>query len=278
MGNKTFRAFTPSLRWTAISDFAELSPKNKKPEKSLMEHLKRSGGRNSKGRMTSRRRGGGHKQNYRHIDFKRDKIGIDGRVVSIEYDPNRTARIALIEYTDKEKRYILAPVGLLVGMTVQNGPASEIQTGNALPLANIPLGTQVHNIEFAVGRGGQMVRTAGAYAILMAKEGLYAHIKLPSGEVRLVPIQCCATIGQIGNIDHENLSLGKAGRHRWMGYRPASRAVAKNPVDHPMGGGEGKSSGGRQPTSRNGQLAKGFKTRRKKKQTSKYIVSGRPRK
>ena len=277
MGNKTFRPYSPGIRWTTISDFAELSPRNKKPEKSLIESLKRSGGRNSHGRMTSRRRGGGHKRNYRIIDFKRDKVGVNGKVVSIEYDPNRSARIALIEYPDKEKRYILAPVGLKVGTTVSSGHGSEIQTGNAMPIQDIPLGTQIHNIELHKNRGGQMVRSAGGYAILMAKEGEYAHLKLPSGEVRLVRLDCFATIGQLGNIDHENLSLGKAGRHRWMGRRPASRAVAKNPVDHPMGGGEGKSSGGRHPTSRSGQLAKGFKTRRKKKQTSKYIVTGRPR-
>ncbi len=277
MGTKTFRPRTPSLRWTAISDFSELSPKHKKPEKSLMQSLKRSGGRNSFGRMTSRRRGGGHKKNYRLIDFKRDKRGVDGKIVSIEYDPNRTARIALVEYADKEKRYILAPVGLNVGAVVQSGPGSEIVTGNAMPIREIPLGAQIHNIELHKDRGGQIVRTAGGYATLMAKEGEFANVKLPSGEIRLIRLDCYATIGQIGNIEHENLSLGKAGRHRWMGRRPASRAVAKNPVDHPMGGGEGKSSGGRQPTSRNGQLAKGFKTRRKKKHTSKYIVTGRPR-
>ncbi len=277
MGIKTFRPRTPSLRWTAISDFSEISPKHKRPEKSLMESLNSSGGRNSHGRMTSRRRGGGHKRQYRIIDFKRDKEGIQGKVISIEYDPNRTARIALIEYSDKEKRYILAPVGLTVGMTVSSGPGSEIQAGNALPLSAIPLGTQIHNIEYRRNSGGQIVRSAGGYAILMAKEGPMASVKLPSGEIRLIPSGCYATIGQIGNIDHENISLGKAGRHRWMGRRPASRAVAKNPVDHPMGGGEGKSSGGRQPTSRQGQLAKGFKTRRKKKLSSQYIVSGRPR-
>lgn len=277
MGIKTFRPTTPSLRWTAISDFAELQPKNKKPEKKLLEALRKTGGRNAYGRMTSRRRGGGHKRHYRIIDFKRDKVGVDATVLSIEYDPNRTARIALLEYTDKERRYILAPVGLTVGMTVRSGSGSEIQAGNALPLQDIPLGTQVHNIELQAGCGGQMVRTAGGYAILMAKEGEFANLKLPSGEVRKVRVNCCATIGQIGNIDHENISLGKAGRNRWLGRRPASRAVAKNPVDHPMGGGEGKSSGGRQPTSRSGILAKGFKTRTKKKQTSQYIVSERPR-
>ena len=277
MGNKTFRPLTPSLRWTAISDFSEISPKNKRPEKSLIEALKSSGGRNSQGRMTSRRRGGGHKRYYRIIDFKRDKIGAAGKIVSIEYDPNRSARIALVEYTDKEKRYILAPAGLTVGAAVSSGPGSEIQVGNALPITEIPLGTQIHNIELHKGKGGQIVRTAGGYAILMAKEGEFANVKLPSGEVRLVRSDCYATIGQIGNIDHENISLGKAGRHRWMGRRPASRAVAKNPVDHPMGGGEGKSSGGRPPTSRSGQFAKGFKTRRKKKPTSQYIVTPRPR-
>lgn len=276
MGNKTFRSFTPSLRWTAISDFSELSPRHKKPEKSLTENLRSSGGRNSSGRMTSRRRGGGHKRNYRLLDFKRDKQG-DARVLSIEYDPNRTARIALVEYADKERRYILAPTGLTVGATVSAGPGSEIRAGNALPLSEIPLGTQIHNLELQPNRGGQIVRTAGGYAILMAREGAFAHVKLPSGEVRLVPVGCTATVGQIGNIDHENLSLGKAGRHRWMGRRPASRAVAKNPVDHPMGGGEGKSSGGRHPTSRSGQLAKGLKTRRKKKPSSQYILTGRPR-
>ncbi len=277
MGTKTFNARTPSLRWTAISDFSELSPKHKRPEKSLTESLRHNGGRNSQGRMVTRRRGGGHRRRYRIIDFKRDKRGIDGKVIAIEYDPNRTANIALIEYTDKERRYILAPVGLQVGATVRSGPGSEIQTGNALPLSDIPLGSQVHNLELATNRGGQIVRSAGAFAILMAREGQFANVRLPSGEVRLIPVICYATLGQVGNIDHENLSLGKAGRNRWLGRRPASRAVAKNPVDHPMGGGEGKSSGGRQPTSRSGILAKGFKTRRKKKHSSKYIVSGRPR-
>jgi large subunit ribosomal protein L2 len=277
MGNKSFRAFTPSLRWTVTSDFSELSPKNKRPEKNLTEAMRKSGGRNSYGRMTSRRRGGGHKQRYRIIDFKRNKFGVDGKVISIEYDPNRTARIALVEYADKERRYILAPVGITVGQTIQNGTGAEVQAGNALFIKDIPLGTQIHNIELQVNRGGQIVRSAGGFATLMAKEGQFANIKLPSGEIRLISVDCIATIGQIGNIDHENLSLGKAGRHRWMGRRPASRAVAKNPVDHPMGGGEGKSSGGRHPTSRSGQKAKGLKTRWKKKHSSKYIVTGRPR-
>ena len=277
MGIRTFRPRTPSLRWTQISDFSELSPKHKRPEKKLTEDLRRSGGRNSYGRMTTRRRGGGHKRLYRHIDFKRDKFGVNGTVISIEYDPNRSARIALIEYTDKDRRYILAPVDLKIGMTVSSGSGSEIQSGNALPLREIPLGSQVHNIELFKGRGGQMVRTAGAYAILMAKEGDYVSLKLPSGEVRRILADCMGTLGQIGNIEHENISMGKAGRNRWRGRRPASRAVAKNPVDHPMGGGEGKASGGRQPTSRSGVLAKGLKTRTRKKPSSKYIVTGRPR-
>ncbi len=277
MGIRTFRPRTPSLRWTQISDFSELSPKHKRPEKKLTEDLRRSGGRNSYGRMTTRRRGGGHKRLYRHIDFKRNKFGVNGTVLSIEYDPNRSARIALIEYTDKERRYILAPVDLKIGMTVSSGSGSEIQSGNALPLREIPLGAQVHNIEMFKGRGGQMVRTAGGYAILMAKEGDYVSLKLPSGEVRRILADCMGTLGQIGNIEHENISLGKAGRMRWKGRRPASRAVAKNPVDHPMGGGEGKASGGRQPTSRSGVLAKGLKTRTRKKPSSKYIVTGRPR-
>ena len=277
MGIRTFRPRTPSLRWTQLPDYKELEPRHKKPEKSLTEDLRRSGGRNSYGRVTTRRRGGGHKRLYRHIDFRRDKRGVLGQVLSIEYDPNRSARIALIEYPDKERRYILAPIDLKVGAAVSSGPGSEIQSGNALPLSDIPLGAQVHNIELFIGRGGQMVRSAGGYAILMAKEGDYVSLKLPSGEVRRILAKCYATIGQVSNIDHENVSQGKAGRNRWRGRRPASRAVAKNPVDHPMGGGEGRSSGGRQPTSRTGVLAKGLKTRRKKKQTSKYIVSGRPR-
>ena len=277
MGIKSFRPFSPSLRWTMTSDFAELEPKHKKSEKKLTQHIKRSGGRNMYGRVTARRIGGGHKKNYRIIDFKRDKLGIEGNVISIEYDPNRSANIALIEYKDKERRYIIAPLGIQVGQIVRSGPGSEIQSGNALPLSDIPLGAQIHNIELIKGKGGQMVRSAGGYATLMAKEGDFASLKLPSGEVRMVHMVCYATIGQIGNVDHENISLGKAGRHRWLGRRPASRAVAKNPVDHPMGGGEGKASGGRHPVSRTGVLAKGFKTRRKKKHTSKYIVTGRPR-
>jgi large subunit ribosomal protein L2 len=277
MGIKSFRPRTPSLRWTQINDFEELNPKHKRPEKKLTESFPRSGGRNAYGRVTARGIGGGHKKLYRIIDFKRNKFGVSGQVISIEYDPNRSANIALIEYTDKERRYILAPLGLTVGMTVMSGAGSEVQTGNALPLREVPLGAQIHNIEMSKGRGGQMVRSAGGYAILMAKDGDYVSLKLPSGEVRRILGDCIATLGQVGNIDHEKISLGKAGRARWLGHRPTSRAVAKNPVDHPMGGGEGKASGGRQPTSRSGVLAKGLKTRRRKKQTSKYIVTGRPR-
>lgn len=276
MGIRTFRPFSPSLRWTQTSDFSELSPRHKKSEKKLTEPQKRSGGRNMYGRVTARRIGGGHKKNYRIIDFKRNKFGIAGKVIAIEYDPNRSSRIALIEYPDKERRYILATADLQMGQTVISGPGSEPASGNALPIREIPLGVQVHNIELQKTKGGQMVRSAGGYAILMSKEGDYASLKLPSGEIRRVLLDCYATIGQIGNADHEKILLGKAGRHRWLGRRPASRAVAKNPVDHPMGGGEGKASGGRHPTSRTGVLAKGYKTRRKKKHSSKYIT-GRPR-
>ncbi|MEI8344556.1 MAG: 50S ribosomal protein L2, partial [Candidatus Omnitrophota bacterium] len=269
MGIKQFRPRSPGIRWAELSDFSELTPRHKRPEKKLVESQSKSGGRNSYGRMTSRRRGGGHKRLYRLIDFKRDKRQVEGKVISVEYDPNRSARICLIEYPDKERRYILAPVGLTVGMTVVSGSGLEPKIGSAMPLKEVPLGTQIHNIELYAGRGGQMVRSAGGYAILMAKEGDMAHVRLPSGEVRLIRSVCYATIGQLGNLDHENISLGKAGRHRWMGRRPASRAVAKNPVDHPMGGGEGKSSGGRHPCTPWGVPTKGHKTRTNKS-TDKY--------
>jgi large subunit ribosomal protein L2 len=276
MGLKTYRPTTPTLRWQAISDFAELEPKGKRPEKRLTEAVRRSGGRNSQGRLTSRRRGGGHRRRYRIIDFKRDKVGVGGTVLSVEYDPNRSSRIALVEYDDKERRYILAPQGLKAKDRVQAGPGIEPVTGNALPLGEIPSGTFVHNVELIRGRGGQMARSAGSYAIIMGRDGDYVHLKLPSGEVRLVRADCTATVGQVGNVDHENRSWGKAGRSRWLGWRPASRAVAKNPVDHPMGGGEGKSSGGRHPCSRSGQFAKGLRTRRRSKITNRYIVTRRP--
>ena len=272
---KTYRPVTPTLRWKATSDFKDLSPKGKKPEKKLTEALRHTSGRNNQGRVTARHRGGGHKRRYRIIDFKRDKRGVAGNVVAIEYDPNRSARIALVQYEDQEKRYILAPQGMKVGARVEAGSGIEPNLGSALPIREIPAGTFVHNIELRQGRGGQMARSAGAYATVMAKVKDKAHLKLPSGEIRLVHADCYATVGQVGNIEHENQSWGKAGRSRWLGWRPTSRAVAKNPVDHPMGGGEGKSSGGRHPSSRSGQYAKGLKTRRRSKVTNKFILQRR---
>jgi large subunit ribosomal protein L2 len=274
MGIKKYSPRTPGLRFRTGSTFEELT-KGKKAEKTLTKGLKSAGGRNSTGRTTVRHRGGGHKRKYRRIDFKRDKEGIPGTVKAIEYDPNRSARIALIQYPDGEKRYILAPLYLEVGARVASGPDCEVLVGNCLPIGNIPLGTIIHNIEIKPGKGGQIARTAGAGAQLVAKEGDYAHIKLPSGEVRLVLTRCKATIGQIGNIEHENISYGKAGRSRWFGWRPRTRGVAMNPVDHPLGGGEGKSSGGRHPCSPWGMPAKGYKTRKKSKLSSKYIVKKR---
>lgn len=272
---KNFRPTTPTLRWQVISDFSEIRPKNKKPEKNLTLALRKTGGRNSAGRATSRHRGGGHKRRYRLIDFKRDKFGVSGEVRAIEYDPNRSARIALVEYEDKERRYILAPQGLKVGDRIQSGSGIEPNLGNCLPIKEIPAGTFIHNIELNRGRGGQMARSAGSYAIIMGKDRDMAHLKMPSGEVRLVRSDCLATVGQVGNVDHENLSWGKAGRSRWLGWRPSSRAVAKNPVDHPMGGGEGKSSGGRHPCGASGQKAKGLKTRKRSKITNRYIIMRR---
>jgi len=247
------------------------------PEKSLLRPIRGKGGRNSYGRTTCRYRGGGHKRHYRLIDFKRDKDGIPAKVATIEYDPNRSARIALLHYVDGEKRYILAPQHLVVGDTVVSGLEADIKPGNALPLHKIPLGTHIHNIELRVGRGGQIVRSAGAYAQLMAKESKYALIKLPSGEVRMVLLSCKATIGQLGNVEHENVSLGKAGRKRWLGRRPKVRGVAMNPVDHPMGGGEGRSSGGRHPCTPWGKPTKGYRTR-KRKPSDRYIVKRRSKK
>jgi large subunit ribosomal protein L2 len=246
----------------------------KDPEKKLLKPLRKSGGRNSLGRITSRHRGGGHKRHYRIIDFKRDKDAVPARVATIEYDPNRSAHIALLHYVDGEKRYILAPLGLKVGDRVVSGSGVEIRTGNCAPLSDIPLGTPVHNIELNAGHGGQIVRGAGGYAQLMAKEGKYALVKLPSGEVRMVPLGCRATIGQIGNLEHENVRLGKAGRNRWRGRRPHVRGVAMNPVDHPHGGGEGKSSGGRHPVTPWGVPTKGYKTR-VKKASDRLIVKRR---
>ncbi len=246
------------------------------PEKSLIEPLKKSGGRNNTGRITSRHRGGGHKRMYRIIDFKRDKTGMDAKVIAIEYDPNRSARIALLQYPDGEKRYIIAPEGVKVGEKLRSGPDAEIKTGNALPLANIPAGTFVHNIELRPGKGAQLARSAGASVQLMAKEGKYAQLRLPSGEVRNVPLTCMATIGVVSNAEHENISLGKAGRSRWLGIRPQSRGVVQNPVDHPHGGGEGKSpQGNPHPVSPWGWHTKGLKTRRRKNPSNKFIVKRR---
>ena len=272
MGIKRVQPTSAGRRFQTFSDYEEISKKS--PEKSLIRILKKSGGRNSNGRVTARWRGGGHKRYYRLIDFKRDKDGIPAKVAAIEYDPNRSARIALLHYVDGEKRYILAPAKITVGDFIMSGPEADIKPGNALPLANIPLGTQIHNIELKLGKGGQIVRSAGSFAQLMAKEDPYALVKLPSGEVRMVLLKCKATIGQLGNVEHENLSIGKAGRKRWLGRRPKVRGVAMNPVDHPMGGGEGRSSGGRHPCTPWGIPTKGYRTR-KNKSTDRYIVKRR---
>ena len=272
MAIKSHKPTSPGRRFQTYSSFGEITRKGS--EKSLLRPLKKTGGRNSLGRVTIRHRGGGNKRLYRIIDFKRDKDGIPARVASIEYDPSRSANIALLHYEDGEKRYILAPLGLKVGDRVSSGQESEIKPGCAIILRNIPLGTSIHNIELNVGHGGQMARSAGSYAKLMAKEGKYAQVKLPSGEVRMVSLDCKATIGQVGNIEHENISLGKAGRSRWKGRRPHVRGVAMNPVDHPHGGGEGKSSGGRHPVTPWGVPTKGYKTRGKKA-SDQFIVKKR---
>jgi large subunit ribosomal protein L2 len=272
MALKKFNPTSAGRRFQTSLTFEEISAT--RPEKSLTVGLRSTGGRNNQGRVTSRYMGGGHKRLYRIIDFRRDKMGVPAKVATIEYDPNRTARIALLHYADGEKRYILAPNGLEVGAQVVAGPTADILPGNALPLRGIPLGTTIHNIELKRGRGGQLVRSAGAAAQLMAKEGGYAQVRLPSGEVRQVHIECYATIGQVGNIEHENVSIGKAGRNRWIGRRPHVRGVAMNPVDHPMGGGEGKTSGGRHPASPWGWKTKGTKTRNNKR-TDAFIVRRR---
>ncbi len=272
MGIKTYGPTTSTRRFQTTLAREEITAS--RPQKALTEPLSRSGGRNNQGEITSWFRGGGHKRKYRAIDFRRDKLAVPATVASIEYDPNRSARIALLHYRDGEKRYILQPVGLQVGMTVISGPDADILVGNALPLRNIPAGTTVHNIELRPGKGGQLARAAGAAAQLVAKEGDYAHLKLPSGEIRKVSLDCGATIGQLGNLDHENVSLGKAGRARWLGRRPHNRGVSMNPVDHPLGGGEGKSSGGRHPVTPWGQPTRGFKTRRNKS-TGRFILSRR---
>ena len=272
MGIKANRPTSPGRRFQTSSTFEEIT--RSEPEKSLLRPVKKSGGRNSEGRLTVRHRGGGHKRRYRVIDFKRNKDGIPAKVATIEYDPNRSANIALLYYVDGEKRYILAPNKLQVGDTVVSASDAEIKIGNAIPLRNIPLGTNIHNVELNVGHGGQLARGAGSSARLMAKEGKYAQIKLPSGEVRMVLLDCKATIGQVGNLDHENLSIGKAGRNRWKGRKPKVRGVAMNPVDHPHGGGEGKSSGGRHPVTPWGVPTKGYKTR-KRKASDKLILKKR---
>jgi large subunit ribosomal protein L2 len=274
MGTRSYRPYTPSTRQVTISDFAEIT--KTEPEKSLTKYVHRPKGRNNQGRITSRRRGGGHKQLYRIIDFKRDKRGIAGTVTAIEYDPNRNARIALVMYEDGEKRYILHPNNLKVGTKIIAGPESPIEDGNALPLANIPLGTGVHNVEMKPGKGGQIVRAAGATAQVVAKEGNYVTLKLPSGEVRLIRRECYATIGQVGNTDARNLSAGKAGRNRWKGRRPKVRGSVMNPVDHPHGGGEGRAPIGRSgPVTPWGKPTLGAKTRKPKKASSKFIVRRR---
>jgi large subunit ribosomal protein L2 len=275
MAIKTYRPTSPAIRFRTTLDNKDLS--TERPLKSLSHYKKRISGRNNKGHLTIRHRGGGHRRLYRIIDFRRDKRNIPAQVVSLEYDPNRSARIALLAYADGEKRYILAPNGIAVGATVIAGEGADILVGNSLPLKNIPLGTMVHNIELKLGKGGQMARSAGAAAQLLAKEGGYAQIKVPSGETRIVNLECYATIGQVGNLDHENVSIGKAGRTRWLGKRPTVRGVAMNPIDHPHGGGEGKTSGGRNPVSPWGQPTKGYKTRNNKR-TQRFIIKRRDKK
>lgn len=275
MGIKKYRPTTATRRFQTVLTREEITAE--RPLKSLTKPLRKSGGRNNQGQITMWFRGGGHKRKLRLIDFRREKFGVPAKVASIEYDPNRSARIALLHYRDGEKRYILHPVGLTVGSTVMSGPEADILTGNALPMRSIPPGTTVHNIELRPGKGGQMARSAGASAQLLSKEGDYALLKLPSGEIRKVLAECYATIGQVGNLDHEGISLGKAGRNRWLGRRPHNRGVVMNPVDHPHGGGEGKSSGGRHPVTPWGQPTRGYKTRRNKR-TGRWIVARRKKK
>jgi len=275
MAIKKFKPVTPGMRFRSIIDNSDILTK-KDPEKSLLEPLKQSGGRNHHGRITSRRRGGGHKRRYRRIDFRRNKAGVPGKIAAIEYDPNRSSNIALVHYVDGEKLYILHPRGLQVGTMIMSGPDADIRVGNALPLANIPLGTVVHNIELKPGKGGQMARSAGAGVQIVAKEGKYVALRLPSTEVRQVLDTCMATIGQVGNIEFNLQTIGKAGANRWRGKRPEVRGVAMNPVDHPLGGGEGRASGGRPPVTPWGKR-EGPKTRKKKKQSNKHIIRGRKR-
>lgn len=272
MGIKNFKPTTPSKRFTSLQTFEDLS--KVQPLKSLTTGLRKTGGRNNKGHLSIRHRGGGHKRSYRRIDFRREKLGVPARVTTIEYDPNRSARIALLSYRDGEKRYILAPDGLRIGSTLASGPDADILAGNSLPMRKIPLGTVIHNIEMKQGKGAQIARAAGVSAQLVAKEGNYAQIKMPSGEVRKIHIDCYATIGQVGNQEHSSVSIGKAGRNRWLGRRSKVRGVAMNPVDHPHGGGEGKTSGGRHPLSPWGMPTKGYKTRNSKR-TDPMIIKRR---
>jgi large subunit ribosomal protein L2 len=276
MGIKTYKPTSPGRRHGSVLDYAEIT--STKPEKSLLRPLKKSGGRNNQGRITCRHRGGGNKRRYRVIDFKRNKDGIPGKVATIEYDPNRSAHIALIWYADGEKRYILAPLGLTVGQPVLSGPEADPLPGNAMVLADIPLGLWVHNVELQPGRGAQLCRSAGSYAQLQAREGNYAMVLLPSGELRRVHIRCRATVGRLGNTDHQNVKLGKAGRRRHRGRRPKVRGTAMNPVDHPLGGGEGRTKGGRHPCSPTAKLAKGGRTRKRNNPSNKFILRRRKRK
>jgi large subunit ribosomal protein L2 len=269
---RKYKPTSAGRRFQSVQTFDEIT--TSKPHAPLLEPLQRSGGRNNRGELTSWWRGGGHKRHYRIIDFKRDKIGIPGKVSTVEYDPNRSARIALVTYADGEKRYILHPLGLKVGDTVVSSDQADILPGNCLPLKHIPLGTMLHNVELKQGKGGQIARSAGSAVQLVAKDGDYASVKMPSGEIRLISVECLATIGQVGNLDHENVSIGKAGRSRWLGQRPHVRGVAMNPVDHPLGGGEGKTSGGRHPVTPWGVPTKGYKTRRNKR-TDRFIVQRR---
>ncbi len=273
MALKQYRPTSPGRRQMTGYDFAEIT--KSKPEKALLRKLTKSGGHNVNGRYTARRKSGGHKRRYRVVDFARDKAGIPARVTAIEYDPNRTARLALLQYADGEKRYIVAPEGLSVGTVVASGPDADIQLGNTLPLRKITQGATIHNIQLKLGQKSRLVRAAGSSAQLMAKEGEYAHVRLPSGEVRLIHLDCQATVGQVGNKEHENISLGKAGRHRWLGFKPRTRGMAQNPVDHPMGGGEGRSKSGHHPVTPWGVPTKGYKTRRRKKESTRWILRRR---
>ena len=273
MGTKRFKPTSPGVRFASVSDFGEIT--RSEPERSLLGPIRRTGGRNNVGRVTMRRMGGGHKRRYRLIDFRRDKPGVPGKVAAIEYDPNRTARISLIHYADGEKRYILHPVNLQVGDTVVTSDQADIKPGNAMHLHAVPLGTWVHNVELHAGAGGQLCRSAGSYAQVMAKEGAYVLLRLPSGELRKVHQSCLATIGQVGNLEHENVMLGKAGRARWLGLRPKVRGTAMNPIDHPHGGGEGRNKGGRHPVTPWGKPTKGHKTRSRKKPSAVFIVKRR---